>query len=187
MLVFKIAQVSYNKVVRFRLFLAASRLTVISQTVEYSLRATVALAHRGDEPCTVQQLAAITEVPAAYLAKLMQRLVRCKLVVSKRGLHGGFLLAKDPNNLTIWDIVDAVEPLQRIRECPLKIGSHGDALCPLHRRLDQAMVMVEKSLRETTLAELLSASNGKPPLCTREKTAIVSISLPVKKPKRAKR
>lgn len=160
---------------------------MISQTVEYSLRAAVALAHRGDNPCTVQQLAATTEVPSAYLAKLMQRLVRCKLVVSKRGLHGGFVLAKAPEELTILDIVNAVEPLKRIHECPLKIGSHGAALCPLHRRLDGAMAMVEKSLRETTLAELLSDSNGRPPLCARNKIATVSISMPTTKPKRAKR
>lgn len=156
---------------------------MISQTVEYSLRAAVALAHRGENPCTVQQLAATTEVPSAYLAKLMQRLVRCRLVVSKRGLHGGFVLAKAPKDLTILDIVAAVEPLKRIHDCPLKIGSHGTALCPLHRRLDEAMAMVEKSLRDTTLAELLSNANGKPPLCTRDKARLVNVRLPSKKRK----
>lgn len=156
---------------------------MISQTVEYSLRVAVALAERGDNPCTVQQLATTTAVPSAYLAKLMQRLVRSKLVVSKRGLHGGFVLAKAPEKLTILDIMNAVEPLQRIHECPLKIRSHGVALCPLHHRLDQAMAMVEKSLRYTTLAELLTAGNGRPTLCPREQTALVGLALPTKKPK----
>ncbi len=156
---------------------------MISQTVEYSLRAVLALAHRGDDPCTVPQLAALTEVPAPYLAKLMQRLVRCKIVRSRRGRHGGFSIARPAKDLTIWDIVDAVDPLPRIRECPLKIDSHGANLCPLHRRLDEALAMVEQSLRNTTLAELLTAANGRPPLCPREGTALVALALPTKKPK----
>lgn len=160
---------------------------MISQTVEYALRASVALANRRDQPCTIQQLAAITEVPAAYLAKLMQRLVRCKLVISKRGLHGGLQLAKAPKDVTIWDIVEAIEPFERIRECPLKIASHGATLCPLHRRLDDALATVEKSLRNTTLAELLKTANDKPPLCSRESAAVVNISLPPKPRQRKRR
>jgi Rrf2 family protein len=98
----------------------------------------------------------------------MQKLVRAGLVTSKRGLHGGFLLVKSPSDLTIWDIVNAVEPLQRIRRCPLQISSHGVGLCPLHRRLDDAMELVERSFRATTLAELLSDVAGRSPLCERD-------------------
>src|SRR3989337_187432 len=107
---------------------------VISQTVEYSLRAIVALAQRGGEPCTAQRISELTDVPGPYLAKLMQGLVRSGLVYSRRGLHGGFILAKSPKELTIWDVVDAVEPFQRIRAGPLRIGAHRPGLCPLHRR-----------------------------------------------------
>ena len=77
----------------------------------------------------------------------MQGLVRANIVTSRRGLHGGFVLAKAATDLTIWEVVDAVEPIKRIRECPLEISSHNGELCPLHRRLDNAIAQVEESFR----------------------------------------
>jgi Rrf2 family protein len=156
---------------------------MISQTVEYSLRAAVALAQSGATPCTAQRLSEITDVPRPYLAKVMQELVRTGIVKSRRGLHGGFELARSPTDLTIWDIVEAVEPLQRIRKCPLRINSHSGGLCPLHRRLDDAMELVETSFRATTLAELLEDAAGRSPLC--ERTNLVSVNVVVPNPKSA--
>jgi DNA-binding IscR family transcriptional regulator len=82
-------------------------------------------------------------------------------------------LAKSSQELTIWDVVDAVEPFQRIRACPLRIGAHSTGLCPLHRRLDDAMETVEKSFRETTVAELLNDPQGRSPLC--ERVSVVTL------------
>jgi DNA-binding IscR family transcriptional regulator len=74
-----------------------------------------------------------------------------------------------PEKLSIWDVVDAVEPFKRIHECPLDLSSHGTNLCPLHRRLDNAMAMVENSFRETTVAELLADKGSVTPLCEDKK------------------
>jgi Rrf2 family protein len=104
----------------------------------------------------------------------MQELVRTGIVNSRRGLHGGFELARSPKELTIWDIVEAVEPIQRIRKCPLRISAHSGGLCPLHRRLDDAMELVERIFRATTLADLLQDSSGRSPLC--ERTDLVSLN-----------
>jgi Rrf2 family protein len=140
---------------------------MISQTVEYSLRATVALAQRGSEPSTALLISQLTQVPAPYLAKVLQGLVRDGLVCSRRGTHGGFVLAATPDKLTIWDIVNAVEPFRRVRECPLWIGRPSGSLCRLHKRLDEVMDVVEKCFRQTTLAELLQDDGGRSPLCER--------------------
>lgn len=156
---------------------------MIPQTVEYSLRAAVILAQCGSAPCTTQRLSEITDVPKPYLAKVMQALVRAGLVNSRRGLHGGFELARSPNDLTIWDIVDAVEPLQRIRKCPMGISAHSGGLCPLHRRLDDIMEFVERSFRATTLAELLHDDAGRSPLC--ERSNIVSLNVAAPNPQSA--
>jgi len=142
---------------------------MISQTVEYALRAIVTIAQHGGTPCTAQKISVITRVPAPYLSKLMQGLVRAKLVTSKRGLHGGFLLTKEPTELTIWEVIEAVEPFKRIRECPLEINSHQGTLCPLHRRLDNAMALVEESFRDTTVSELLAQEGGATALCEEHK------------------
>jgi Rrf2 family protein len=137
---------------------------MISQTAEYALRAIVYLADQ-DAPRTTVQIAAATQVPAGYLAKVMQSLSRAGLVKSQRGLNGGFTLAHDPHELSILTVVNAVDPIQRIRECPLGIPSHGRRLCPLHHRLDQAAEMVEKAFGDTTVAELLAVPRERKPVC----------------------
>ena len=142
---------------------------MISQTVEYALRAVVTIAQQRGQPCTARKIAEITQAPLAYLSKLMQRLVRAGLVRSQRGLHGGFVLTKQPQDLTIWDVVDVVEPIKRIEQCPLGIRSHGAGLCPLHCQLDKANATVEVIFRETTIAELLSQPDSVTPLCEEEK------------------
>jgi Rrf2 family protein len=137
---------------------------MISQTAEYALRAIVYLADQ-DSPRTTVQIAATTRVPAGYLAKVMQSLSRAGLVKSQRGLNGGFILAQNPHDLSILTVINAVDPVQRIRECPLGIPSHGRRLCPLHHRLDQAAEMVEKAFGETTVAELLAVPRQRRAVC----------------------
>ena len=149
---------------------------MISQTVEYALRAIVTIAQHGGQPCTAQQISKITQVPAPYLSKLMQGLVRAGIASSQRGLHGGFVLTKEPGELTIWDVVDAVEPFQRIHKCPLNIKSHGSTLCPLHRRLDTAMAMVEEQFRSATIADLLNEPGAVTPLCQEQKTIMLKVN-----------
>src|SRR5580692_5034819 len=136
---------------------------MISQTAEYALRAIVYLADENKTPQTTQQIAEVTRVPAGYLAKVMQGLSRAGLVHAQRGLHGGFSLAVSADKLTVLDVVQAVDPLRRIKHCPLGLEGH-QALCPLHRRLDNAVAMVEKALGDTTIAALLAEpKRGKAP------------------------
>lgn len=142
---------------------------MFSQTAEYALRAVVYLASQDDEARTTQQIATATKVPTGYLSKVMQGLGRANLVQSQRGLHGGFILTRSPDELTVLDIIQAVDPIQRIKSCPLGLEGHIN-LCPLHRRLDQAMKLVEEALRKSSIAELLAEperSRGIPiPLCS---------------------
>lgn len=151
---------------------------MISQTVEYALRAVLTLAQNYGKPCTAQRISEITEVPGPYLSKLMQILVRGGLVQSRRGLHGGFLLAVPPDELTVWDVLNVVEPFKRINECPLRLGAHKTTLCPLHRRLDDAMATVEEAFRDATIAALLREEGGVSPLCDSPPETTVGITLP---------
>lgn len=160
---------------------------MISQTVEYALRAVVTIAQQDGEACTARKIADVTDVPFAYLSKLMQGLVRGGIVKSQRGLHGGFVLLKDPKDLTILEVVDVVDPIKRIRECPLNIKSHGSTLCPLHRRLDKAIESTEKIFRDTTVAEMLSQPGSVTPLCEETKTVTLGIGSEPKKKKPKKK
>ena len=138
---------------------------MISQTAEYGLRAMVYLADQNGEPRTTAQIAEVTLVPAGYLAKVMQSLSRGGLVTSQRGLYGGFTLASPAEDISILNVVNAVDPIRRYPECPLGIESHGKRLCPLHRRLDEAAQLVEDVFGKTTLAELLTVAPSRKPLC----------------------
>src|SRR4051795_5976484 len=115
---------------------------MFSQTVEYALRAVVHLADQSPSPRTTDQIATATLVPKAYLSKVLQGLCHAKIVRSKRGLGGGMVLTKSPSELTILEVVDALEPIGRIRECPLGLTAHGVRLCPLHKRMDSALALV---------------------------------------------
>jgi Rrf2 family transcriptional regulator, nitric oxide-sensitive transcriptional repressor len=138
---------------------------MLSQTVEYALRAVVHLAYEAPRPCTTEQIAEATRVPQAYLSKVLQALNRGGIVHSQRGSKGGISLAKTPEELTLLAVVNAVEPIRRIRHCPLGLVSHGARLCPLHRRLDETTALVESAFGETTLADILSEPSESVPLC----------------------
>lgn len=138
---------------------------MFSQTVEYALRAVAHLADHDPEPRTTDQIAAATLVPKAYLSKVLQGLRRSGIVRSRRGVGGGVLLARRPAKLTILNVVNAVEPIVRIRTCPLGLKTHGVRLCPLHRRMDNALATIESAFRDTTLAELLAEPTTSHPLC----------------------
>ena len=62
-------------------------------------------------------------------------------------------LVKTPEQLTILEVVNAVEPIQRIRTCQLGLAAHGTHLCPLHRRVDNSLALMEQAFEKTTLAE----------------------------------
>ena len=127
-----------------------------SQTAEYAVRVIVFIGTLRGEPATAKQIAAATRVPEGYLAKILQSLSRAGLVQSQRCLHGGSILARDPSKITLYDVVNSISPLPRILSCPLGLASHGTKLCAVHRRLDDAVAMVEKVFRESSIAELLA-------------------------------
>lgn len=128
---------------------------MLSQTIEYALRAMTHLASLPPETSiNSETIAEKTRVPRNYLSKVMRDLVLAELVTSQRGPNGGFALSRAPEKITILDVVNAVDPITRITKCPLGNPAHL-RLCPLHRRLDDALAMVEKEFARTTLSELL--------------------------------
>lgn len=138
---------------------------MFSQTLEYALRVVVYLASADGQPVTTRRIAATTKVPPSYLAKVLQGLSRGGLVTSQRGLHGGSVLARAAEAITLYDVAAVIDPLPRITTCPLGLQSHGTKLCAVHARLDQAMAEVERVFRSSTIAELLAKPTASTPLC----------------------
>ena len=137
---------------------------MLPKTAEYALRAAVCLGRSSPQTEAADQLAKETKVPRRYLHKVLQDLVRAKLVRSQSGPGGGYALAKAPEKITILDVVNAVAPLERIRRCPLGLRSH-TRLCPLHAELDQVLASAERALSRVTIAQLLRSTSPIVPLC----------------------
>jgi Rrf2 family protein len=129
--------------------------TLFSSTVEYAMRAIVALAAR-EAVATAKDLATVTQSPPGYVSKIMQTLVEADLVLAKRGPNGGFSLARPPTEITLLDVVNAVDTLERITACPLGLPEHADDLCPLHKVMDDVIAYVQETLGKYTIAELMS-------------------------------
>lgn len=162
---------------------------IVSRTAEYALRAVVHLAAAEGETIsqTVGQIAAGTQVPVGYLSKVLQSLSRAGLIVSQRGLGGGFRLAKAPAGTSILEVVQAIEPMERLTTCPLGLEAHGTNLCPLHRRLDDAMALIEAQFRATSIAELLDESAREYSLISRESLCAFPLAPIKQKTARAKK
>jgi Rrf2 family protein len=137
---------------------------MISKTAEYALRAVACLAGRLGQPASADVLAAKTKIPRRYLHRVLQDLAAAELVRSRPGPGGGYELDREPSKLTILDVINAVAPLERIRQCPLGLPSHTD-LCPLHAELDRAYAATEAAFASITIAQLLESTNPVVPLC----------------------
>ncbi|HHW10461.1 MAG TPA: Rrf2 family transcriptional regulator [Firmicutes bacterium] len=130
---------------------------MISKTAEYALRAMVCLAkQQPGTSLTNKQIAAATGIPLPYLSKVMLSLCRAGLISARRGRGGGLALTQKPENITILDIIEAVDPIKEVSGCPLKLKSHQTQLCPLHSRLNEATVMIKQAFSRTTLSEMIT-------------------------------
>lgn len=92
----------------------------LSLQVQYAICGVFDLAYNGDgQPIQVRAIGERQTIPPRYLEQIFQRLRRAKLVQSKRGPGGGYALARPPAEITLRDIVEAVEgPLDRAAGTP---------------------------------------------------------------------
>ncbi|QDS97574.1 RrF2 family transcriptional regulator [Adhaeretor mobilis] len=138
---------------------------MFSQTAEYAVRAVVWLAqHKEGGPVGNQTIAEGTQVSVSYLAKILQALAKAELLSSRRGAGGGFELISDIGQLTVLDVVNAVDPIQKFEACPLKLMTHKRKRCPMHASLNEAAEKVEQVLSGYTIADLLKDKSRPTPM-----------------------
>jgi Rrf2 family protein len=135
--------------------MAPEFLNMLSTTAEYALRIMVTLTESDAPSVTSEKIARRAHVPTDYAVKVLQLLGRANLVRAQRGRGGGFRSICDPNVTSLLDVVNAIDPLKRIKHCPLDRAEHSDKLCPLHQAIDDVMAQLESSLRGMTLAAVV--------------------------------
>lgn len=124
----------------------------------------VVLSQHPDQLVSTVFIAERTQVPPNYLAKVLQQLALASLVSGRRGVGGGYKLARPSNEIYLVDIVKAVAAVDRITHCPLDPKSK--QLCALHHAIDLALSQAIATLESISLHALLhqGLGNGRP-LC----------------------
>jgi Rrf2 family protein len=145
---------------------------MFSTKAEYGVRVMIELARRGgDEPVPLAEIAEHDELPLAYLEHLVARLRRAELVTSRRGSRGGYLLARPASEITMAEIVEALEgeiaPIECISSAPdgslvCSREADGDHACPSKLLWTRVRFAIVRTLQETTLSDLIPAKKRKP-------------------------
>ena len=138
---------------------------MLSQTTEYALRAMAVLATHPDQLVSTVAVAQRAHIPANYLAKVLQQLTAQGLLKGRRGVGGGYKLAKDASSITLLDIIRAIGEFEPIDHCPLPTPGR-DQLCALHKVIDAATRQAIRIFDDTTLQSLVDDTSSKiRPLC----------------------
>ena len=143
---------------------------IFSSKAEYGVRLMVELGRQtADHPTSLKAIADAEGLPLAYLEQVVARLRKADLVMSARGAHGGYWLARDPAEITMYDVVSALEGTIAPMECFVHdqmeriVCSHmPDAAdagpCATKLLWTRVQGGIIRSLQTTTLAELVEFS-----------------------------
>lgn len=132
---------------------------MFSQTTEYALRAMASLASAPNDLVPTTILAAKTDVPANYLAKVLQQLANSGLIRGRRGVGGGYTLAKDPGDITLLEVVRTVGEFNA-RDLADKTPRDAEAgLVSLQRTLGGVRTTVMDTLEGVTLQSLVGSKS----------------------------
>ena len=130
---------------------------MLTRTSEYALRALVYLTQNADEgPVTSGQIAEAQEIPRRYLSAVLRELVRSGILVATPGTSGGFSLARDPSEITLFDAVSRLElNLTESATCPFgNIECNDRHPCAGHDRWTQLKQQIQGFLHGTTLFDV---------------------------------
>jgi Rrf2 family cysteine metabolism transcriptional repressor len=140
---------------------------MFSTKAEYGVRVMVELARRaGEDPIPLAEIAAHDELPLAYLEHLVARLRKAGLVDSRRGSRGGYLLARPAGEITMAEVVEALEgsiaPIECISQSPdgsIVCSRETDPghVCPTKLLWTRVRGSIVRTLNDTTLADLVVA------------------------------
>lgn len=137
---------------------------MLSQTIIYAFRATLALGLADGAPLTVKILSEKTGVPFHYLAKVMQMLTKNGIATAQRGLNGGFLLSKEADNISLRDVLTAVSPVTLQDCCPLGLDAECQDFCTLSLKINHAQNKFLEVLERSTIKGLMKSTRGCQPV-----------------------
>jgi Rrf2 family protein len=141
----------------------------ITQTADYAVRTVVYLAlHGNGGPVAASVIAKEMIIPSDYISKVVQALARAGLVESVAGRNGGAQLARAPGELSMLEIVEAVDGPVTLTRCVTRPGAcPRDTYCVVHGFWQTAQDGLVGLLSKTTIAEICRPREGHGPLGVR--------------------
>ena len=131
----------------------------LTKKSDYAIIALSYMAHRNGDICTAREIAEQFHVPAALLMNVLKTLAQSEVVTSIRGAKGGYRLAQSPDNITLSDIIVAIEGPVRFVQCVNKPGEGKgpcDLLgtCPVVGPVRKVQHQLDTFLKQITLAQI---------------------------------
>lgn len=138
-----------------------NRVVEVSARVDYALRSLTELAYNasvGDTRLTTcEKLATDLSIPAKFLESILRTLRQAGIVTSQRGVEGGFRLAKAPADVTVADVIRALEgPLAAVRGAPPEDAIYGGRAEHLRDVWVATRAALRDILEHVTLADILT-------------------------------
>lgn len=131
----------------------------INQRTDYAFRTVLFLAKQKESSLVMAQDIAKSEViPMRYLLKIMPSLIKAGIVTSVRGVGGGYALAKDAREITLLDILEAVEGPIKLNRClvsPDLCSKNGSATCEIHAAMAQIQSRLRLDFQSYVVADLI--------------------------------
>ena len=128
----------------------------LTRGAEYAVRAMTYLARYPEgHVASLHEIGEAQDIPESFLAKILQSLVRAGLTVSQRGAHGGFALARPASEITMRDVIEAVDGPVALNQCvlwPEDCRRSGD--CETHKAWAMAQAQLMDVLDTVTLRTL---------------------------------
>lgn len=131
---------------------------MLSNTCKYALRALIYLGKYSekDRRIGIKKISEDLQLSSPFLGKILQNLVKQKLLVSTKGPNGGFSLGKKPVDITLWDIVTKVDGEEFFTNClitlePCRTHDPSKPFCPVHSQYDKLRQEISSFYKDTTL------------------------------------
>ena len=134
-----------------------------SRPCEYALRALTHISLNLDmELIRAQEIAEAENLPAPFLAKLLQQLARSGVLVSVKGPKGGLGLARPPQEISLMEVVSAVDGEEGFKRCAVGLAECTDETpCPLHDTWKPLRLQILDYMSGRSLADLAEAMDAK--------------------------
>ncbi len=123
---------------------------MFSKSCEYGLQAVLYIAqHTNDtKPIGLKEIAEAQNIPVHFLSKVLQTLVKKKILNSSRGLYGGFYLKRDADTINLMEIINAIDGMDLFNTCVLGLNECSEFKpCPIH---DQYKPIKERFMKILT-------------------------------------